>query len=115
MPAPQSLRRDRAATGNGCCQAALATTTPRSAADRSRVGQRRAFSRIESDYRTNFGPGEILHPRLIQDFVFSPGIVRAGGRRVKKSGNTAEMPLEEVCCCFPKIPGLKAESIGGAI
>lgn len=26
MPALQSLHRDRAATGNGCCQAALATT-----------------------------------------------------------------------------------------
>lgn len=52
----------------------------------------------------------------MQGFVLFPGIEEARGEEGKNVwGNTGEMPLDEICCCFPKIPRLKAESISVAI
>jgi len=120
---PAASPRDRAATGSGATRQLWlppgssgyhrpARLLPCPAADTSQVRQSQAFPWTESNHRTAFGLGEILHPGPIQDLIFFPGIEGIAGRRVKTSGNTGEMPLDEVCCCLLKIPGLKAESTG---
>lgn len=116
---PAASPRDRAATRNWHCQAALAATILRGYSHAQLLTEVRSDkARLFLGQQVTTGPtlpwGNSAS-RTDTGFCFVSRDRGSWGRRVKTSGNTGEMPLDEVCCCSPKMPGLKAESSGVAI